>query len=67
MSGIIAQALTAVGKPVEVQQASGDWTKWTVMGSMEKPGVVMVTNTNGERKQLQQIEEGRTFNIRLLN
>lgn len=68
MSGILSQGLSAVGKMVEVQQSSGDWAKGTIVGAMDKPGnngLVMVSTSNGERKQLQQSEEGRTFNIRL--
>ena len=69
MPGIVSQGHNAVGKAVEVQQPSGDWVKMTVVGSLEKPGsggLVMVTNnSSGERKQLQQTEEGRSFNIRL--
>ena len=69
MAGIVSQGLSAVGKTVEVQQPSGEWAKGTVVGSMEKPGnngLVMVTGSNGERKQLQQSEEGRSYNIRLI-
>ena len=68
MPGIVAQALSAAGKTVEVQQPSGDWVRMTIMGSVDKPGggVVMVSTSTGEKKQLQQADEGRTYNIRLV-
>ena len=65
---IVTQGQDAVGQQAEVQQPNGGWVKMTIMGSMEKPGsggVVMVKGSAGEQKQLQQTEEGRTFNIRL--
>lgn len=70
MITIACQGHGVVGKMVEVQQPDGEWVKMTIVGAMEKLGMgalVMVSNnSNGERKQLQQADEGRTFNIRLI-
>lgn len=68
MEGILSQGLAASGKQVEVQQASGQWGKGTIVACLARGsggGSVMVCYDNGRQEQLLQAEEGRTFNIRM--
>ena len=70
MEGIVAQGLQVSGKTVEVQQANGQWARGTIMATMSRGpqgGSALVHFDNGEQKQLSVNDEGRTYNIRVVN
>lgn len=65
MAGLVAQGMNGTGRPVEVQQPDGSWTKGTVMASMSKDGgSVIVSLETGRQTQYLAAEEGKTFNIK---
>lgn len=67
MEGLLAQGLAAAGKQVEVQRATGQWAKATIVACLARAsgGSVMVCYDDGRQEQLLAAEEGRTYNIRL--